>query len=119
MIEITFDSTVTGLKALVEEEGADFVYAKREGVCVYDGKPDCIVGRFLAAQGVPLERLKEADTGSFGSGLAAHSLMRDLGDEGVISYDGSARSLLSEVQHNQDQGLPWGVALSEALAYLN
>jgi hypothetical protein len=121
MIEITFDSAIDGLKALVEEQGEDFIYprAERDGSCVYvhEGKPDCIVGRFLAAQGVPLERLVKADTEGSGPGLAAGILLGRLSDEGTVYSGDGVKNLLDSIQYRQDRGEPWGAALAAVTEY--
>lgn len=119
MIEITFEDTKAGLKALVDEQGSDYVYPKRSygfssgEVCryVHEGKPDCIVGQFLAARGVPLEYLKEADTAYSGGGEPGDELLHSLARKEVINIDVKSISVLFEVQHLQDNGRTWGDAV--------
>jgi hypothetical protein len=83
---------------------------------VYNGQPDCIVGRFLASQGVPLERLAKADTSTFGGSTAAVTLLTQLRSEGFITYGDYVCTVLGQVQYSQDQGQPWGDAVDDALA---
>lgn len=126
-IEITRDDVRNGLKALVDVAGEDFVYVKKMNnsgspeACLYvhKGKADCIVGQFLAAQGVPLDRLAEADTFQFGGGQPASDLIECLVEEGVIKVDGGVLSGLAEAQYVQDAGAPWGDALKRAQRELN
>ncbi len=119
MIEITNDTVREGLTALVEEFGEDFVYSKGEdGLCRYvrNGQPDCIVGKFLAAQGVPVERLAESDGTRFGT--VADQLLGQLEGESVITVSDGARATLEAVQHYQDSGFNWGYSVENALDWL-
>jgi len=120
MIEITYADALAGLKVIVAEAGADFVYSKRgagetyDGRCVYvwDGEPDCIVGKYLAKVGVPIDRLRKAD--SMGFGEPARALLHDLEHQGMIDIEPDAIRLLQETQYHQDQGRTWGHSLSTA-----
>lgn len=114
MIEITTESVVKGLDALVAQEGEDFIYRKNAGACTYikNDAGDCIVGRYLVAQGVPVERLKEAD-GTL-SGVRAPALLRALKEEGVLDYEERAVAILDVAQDLQDTGETWGEAVSYA-----
>ena len=125
-INITADVVREGLTALVEQAGEDFVYKAPKGDggydrCVYvrDGKPDCIVGQFLANLGVPVERLQEADKG-ISSGSSAGQLLGELRNEGVITiaHDQNVVDALSEVQHRQDNKSTWGNSVESGLSYL-
>lgn len=114
MINITLDSVRTGLLALVEQEGEDFIYEKNNGFCTYtrEGSGDCLVGRFLIAEGVPVERLDVADRdGSY----RAPVLLRQLVDEGMITITEPALSILDIAQGGQDGGYTWGESVNYAL----
>jgi hypothetical protein len=121
-INITDDDIKNGLLALVIKEGEDFVYSKRDateesvGRCVYvhQGKPDCIVGQFLAGKGVPVERLEKADTG-FAFGQSAFGLLDALEFEKVISISRMGKEALLVAQSAQDRRETWGAALDKAL----
>lgn len=115
MINITADSVRQGLKALVEQEGEGFIYKKNSGSCTYTrkGKGDCLVGRFLVAQGVPVERLEIADRNRLG--LRASALFLQLVDEEVLTITGAASAMLAVAQDHQDDGFTWGESLSAAL----
>lgn len=115
MIDITLDSVRTGLLALVEQEGEDFIYEKNNGACTYtrQGKGDCLVGRFLIAEGVSVERLEAADRSAYG--LRAPALLRLLEDEGVITVTDPALGVLDIAQDFQDSGESWGRSVNYAL----
>ena len=120
MIEITKQSLIEGLEAIVAEYGADYVYpAKerrgrsedRECFYVHEGQPDCIVGKFLHSVGVPLERLQEADDSADASAM---TLLTELAWANVINADLGVRQALSVAQRWQDWGYTWGDALQRA-----
>jgi|SRR5882757_1231821 len=116
-IQITPGIVVAGLRDLVVLKGEDYVYEPDgRDRCDYvrSGEPSCIVGRFLANLGVPLERLEKADA-TYG-GISVGTLLEQLEEEGVIDrVSFRATQVLSKVQHRQDSGIPWGVAVQEAL----
>lgn len=117
MIEITYQSVVDGLSAIVAERGENFVYPRHTSWCVYvyAGRPDCGVGCFLDSVGVPLERLVEADLNDRGSGISASALLEQLKEEGIVSVDLEAARILNVFQERQDNGHTWGSALNIAL----
>lgn len=124
MIEITRHSAIQGLSALVEEKGEGFVYTQhtgREGTkqCryVHNGAADCMIGQFLAAQGIPLERLAEADKIYAWSGAPASELIDSLINEGLVIASDGATNVLAAAQFAQDGGMTWGEALREAISY--
>jgi len=119
MIEINIDQAIAGVKAVVAEYGHDHVYTKRlfghgssRCVYVYEGQPDCLVGKFLAAQGVSVEHLAAGDTGVFGS--AAENLLNYLAQARVLNTDTDTVMFLANLQYEQDKGSEWGVALRRA-----
>jgi len=119
MIEINIDQAIAGVKAIVAEYGHDYVYTKRpfghgasRCVYVYEGQPDCLVGKFLAAQGVSIEHLAEGDTARFGS--AAENLLDYLAQDRILGTDTETVVFLANLQYEQDQGSEWGVALRRA-----
>ena len=122
MIELTDSEVSTRLRALVVKEGEDFIYTPRRTgeygatKChyVYEGRPDCLVGRFLAESGVPLERLAEADNGKGGAGVCAGDLVTDLEEEGFLLVSDRALQALQAAQSSQDVGETWGTALRRA-----
>ncbi len=117
MIELNRSLVDTYLDEAVAEFGEDYVYSQGDyGSCDYvrDGAPSCLVGQVLAKAGVPLERLKEADQGQHGGGVAANDLIVGLGEEGVLSYDSQVIRLLFEAQYRQDSGYTWGASVQLA-----
>ena len=115
-ITLTIGTVTTGLWALVDEYGEDHVYQPHGMLtaCLYvhEGKPDCIVGKFLHAQGVPLERLERADQGP---AKGAWDLLDELEEEGLVETDRVVREVLANVQGLQDQRCKWGTAVRHAL----
>lgn len=121
MIHIAKTDVVYGLNTLVALKGEDYVYPQPEGICEYvrEGEPSCIVGRFLHAVGVPLERLAKADSETHGGGIAAYDLLRKLEVEGVVTFSGGdILHALAQAQLSQDDGRTWGFAVSRALQEL-
>lgn len=121
VIIITVASAHEGLKALVEEYGEEFVYQRNTDpdagpACAYvrGGEPSCLVGKFLANVGVPLERLERAD---YFGGDSARELLASLCDEGALQYEPRAGWMLSAAQNVQDSGCTWGEALKMAASY--
>lgn len=118
MTKIHIDSIVAEeiLRAAVAEKGEEYVYHNPEepGQCRYVvyGQPSCIVGDGLNRLGVSPGRLSGFD---FGDGVGVGSVLADLQDEGILTYTGKARIILSVAQSWQDDSSPWGHALSEAL----
>lgn len=115
MIEITLESAIEGVTAIVEEFGENYVYERPYGAsCLYvfDGQPSCIVGKFLAKVGVPLERLARADEAR---GVIARDLIGQLEYEDVIATDvPEVGRFLDVLQSEQDSGYHWGEALKLA-----
>lgn len=116
MIEITYESTLEGIKAIVDEAGEDFVYQQHRRLgpigCryVHDGKPDCIVGRFLASVGVPLDVLSEYE------GRGAEGVLESLQERSFLHFDDiRVRVFLRRLQKEQDAEETWGNALRAAL----
>ncbi len=130
-IVITVDDVRKGLTELVQEYGEDFRYTPKhksesdseQCLYVWNGEPDCIVGKFLHRMGVPLERLQKADSGP---GMSARELLHWLNLEGVVWSDlgGVSESeqkvayALDVAQSLQDDGSSWGVVLERTLARL-
>lgn len=117
MIELNRALIETFLDEAVNKFGEDYVYPKEGGLkCSYvrDGEPSCLVGQVLAAAGVPLARLVEADQDNFNSGTPAYDLLQELRSEGVIDFDLRSHVLLTEAQYSQDGLTPWGESVRRA-----
>lgn len=121
VITITKLSALGGLKALVEEHGEEFVYSQNISgpgpSCVYvrDGEGSCMVGKFLAAVGIPLERLALADAGG---GMTASELLYSLEDDGLIDFEPGLPFMLQATQNVQDLGRTWNEAYVAASRYI-
>jgi hypothetical protein len=103
------------LHAVVDEVGEDFIYRARTSndrtmlsgnscLYVYEGKPDCIVGKILHRMGVPLDVLSSHE------GSPATQLCRYLDED---DFDTSPLSddvvrILSVAQDSQDHGITYG-----------
>lgn len=116
MAEITVEGVKAELQKALEVRGEDYVYPKVDGYCNYvrDGEPSCLVGVVLHALGVPVERLEKADRFPVG-GKSAGALMRELDAEGwTIPHE--VRWIFANVQDEQDNGVPWGIAVNCAIS---
>lgn len=118
VVSLTFEEAEALLRRALGAKGADYVYEQvymplyEEKGCVYftdDGCPSCKIGHVLHYKGVTREDLEE--TGS-NSGTDVGNLVAD----GLLVIDLRTEALLSLVQEHQDQGMPWGEALEQALA---
>lgn len=106
---ITYEMAKDLLQRAVEERGEDYVYprASSPGGCVYfedDGTPSCIVGHVLAYLGYTKDDIEDFNDQSVGA----------VSDAAPMDFQ--ARWLLRDAQIRQDQGTPWGRAVSEAIA---
>lgn len=103
----------------------DHVYAQSplsdtaSPACLYvrDGKPDCLVGQWLAARGVPIDVLAVFDLPSDDvEDGGASSVVRHLDGRGLLALPTAPDALrdvlyyLDSVQGYQDLGTKWGEA---------
>ena len=125
----TVEETLAALKEAVAERGEDYTYqADRLSLseaCSYStvaGGDSCIVGNVLKRLTPDIfksiheyEWYNEED-GNFN--LHEQSIHSSMGRNNEIHmpFDGDAISLLLRAQNKQDQGLSWGLAVSEAAA---
>lgn len=103
------------LHAVVAEHGTDTVYMTRNGVgqlCryVYDGCPDCLVGRALALAGVTVDELAEMDC-AYPDGPNGINSVRL---PARLHLTRRAREVFAAAQAKQDGGYTWGEALAAA-----
>jgi hypothetical protein len=118
--------TVTKVKDLLAEavalKGADYVYTTPDGkqgsvdyqpTCLYvhGSRPGCIVGHVLNKAGVSLARLREEERND------ASNVLRNLRED--LAYEDGVSQLLQDAQGAQDEGVPWGEAVRQALASLD
>jgi hypothetical protein len=115
-IEIALDETKALLARAVKERGADYTYKMLtiadQSLCAYfdpvTKAPSCIVGQVLAYKGVTFDDMFAQDKNVYAS---AGTLI----DTKFIKADNETRALLEIVQSEQDAGMPWGLAVEEAL----
>jgi hypothetical protein len=115
-VKLTYDQAVDELFKAVKERGERFVYPEDwrddKFVCQYvrgpHAAPACIVGQVYYQLGVDLSPL----VGFFGNPLGAASKVG-------IELGGEAEELLCDVQRLQDDGTPWGEAVSKAIAAMS
>ena len=127
MKNVTYQQTLEAMRAAVEEKGEKYVYQRPKnphipgdklGSCLNtsaDGKePGCLVGNVFHRLGVPLEWLftPEIINNSAGGVISA------LRQREEYEFDEKSYKLLAEAQSLQDQGAPWGQALTNAISYV-
>jgi hypothetical protein len=115
MTDITYESALEALRAVVAEKVEGYVYPKVDGECLYshNGKPSCGVGYVLHRLGVDVKALENTTSNTDRFDRVANKL-RDLS---VITITQSAIDLLQDFQDRQDWGLTWSEALSGAIKY--
>lgn len=96
----------------VAQEQPEHVYERGEaGKCNYErnGQPSCIVGHAMHRLGVSVLDLREFDA-------AGDSAIQDIIETNPDMFDDDdnlGMELLAGVQGSQDQGVPWGLAVSQ------
>jgi len=103
---------LASLKKAVESKGAEYVYPKPGGACVYvsNGAPSCLVGHVVADLFPDkLEEVAQWDRDNEGD-TDFHSLQ----DAFQFPITPEAHLLLTTVQADQDMGVPWGAAVETA-----
>jgi len=118
MKDLTPAGLVEIIDEIVDEKGADYVYAAPEearGLCVYtapDGTPSCIVGRVIArVEPELLEHINSKEWGERddGSLLPNEMTVFNLAGDGILNFnDRNLLWMLSEAQHMQDGGKSYG-----------
>jgi hypothetical protein len=113
--EVEMLSALRNMKQIVTEAGEDYVYRARletpvGKACVYlwEGIPDCLVGRILSRMGVSMKTL--SDMGTIGIGAAAVS---------HLTLSRYTVDVLAFAQQYQDSKYTWGQCLDFALKYAN
>ena len=134
MTLIDYDAAVQAMRDQIAKKGEDYVYTKVKGGdgntigCTYyhpdkAGRyvmPGCIIGHWLRDVGYPSLKsltlgLDLDDSVNGSSAWMLVSRMHQTGSAG-IKFTIKAREFLHAVQCNQDDGMPWGQALQEAMA---
>jgi hypothetical protein len=114
MAEIRIDATraIELLREVVAESGEDYRYELIETpygpVCHYahDDAPSCLVGHALHRAGVTVEQLASLD--KHDNHIASVELPAE------VEITDEAQDVFAVAQDTQDDGKPWGVALSVA-----
>lgn len=116
MKTITIKDVVESTEKIVKGK-AGFVYPRASaswkvaGNCtyVYRNRPDCLIGRILADQGVPVETLKKLDTALEGSSVSFDSMdSLNILRKAKFKFDDKAVDAMATMQAEQDMGNPWG-----------
>lgn len=108
---VDFEDAKSGVRAVIDRVGEDFVYTPIDYICQYinkDGSPSCLVGHYLIDLEVPVSVLEENNYLEFET-LVERGIL-DL----WVTFTESAVSALNNAQYNQDFGLTWGTAFIEA-----
>lgn len=132
-LTITAQMVVIGLLDILDRFGHDHVATKPGGGsgCIYAVKnesnalvPVCIVGQFFSDLGIlaallinpndPEDGVMCANPANFGA-MGADDLGAALRARG-IALDGHARRILRKAQSEQDNGVPWGIAVETAFS---
>lgn len=121
---ITKRDVIKGLHSIVEELGPDYTYDHRgdNNACEYarydveKGKhyPSCLVGRYLAKEGIKPKTLAELDgiaDSAFGGDDVVSYLATNLG----ITFTRKASRLLDRAQSDQDGGVKYGDILARSV----
>jgi len=108
-ITLEFDETKALLQEVVDERGEDFIFGDE---CQYqkNGVPSCLVGRVLAKKGASMDLLYAADHLASGD-----STVGAVVSSGLIATDQRTAFLLGQAQALQDDRVPYGFVLREAL----
>lgn len=115
---ITDMDVVAAMADIVAEVGPDFRYETRRNevtklqTCfyVYQGKPDCLVGRILHKLGMSLEALQEWEF--IGADVMLDSTTPS--ESGVPETTRNAKRLLVRAQFDSDAGTSWSSILLRA-----
>lgn len=117
MRTLNFNDTVEAVREIIGSVGADFAYSDSEAyeeleACVYayDGKPSCIVGRFLVeSEGYSTSTLADNE------GVNAQGILEALGYNMLDDQTSLASCWLLRLQEQQDRlGTTWGDAFDAA-----
>jgi len=117
MKKVTYEAVLSALTEVVAAEVPEYSYEPKEGeegtrcFYVWEGQPDCGVGRALHKLGVPLEALSEHE------GVGAQSLLDHLELDEVIATDEQSKYMLRAFQRRQDVGVTWREALKTATTW--
>lgn len=129
MLHIDLEKAKALVNESIEARGADFVYEKEGNSCLYvhnveqawdpeteeytrtfdNATPGCLVGDALKRGGIPIEAM-----GGAYNDAASGELLSKLEIKEFLTYTDGAAAFFSNAQESQDNGAPWGRAVSEA-----
>jgi hypothetical protein len=112
-IRLTVPLVLDAMRAVVAEQGPDFVYQPppEDGLCVnaVNGAPSCLIGHVLHRLGVPVALLERWPT------APVWELLAHLKAELIVTADSDVADVLGTAQDVQDAGDgTWGEALTAA-----
>lgn len=115
-IHIDYDTAELRLRQAVLEKGTAYVFnnspdSSPDDYWYFDpetGAPGCIVGHVLAYEGLTIE-----DLGNNNVSLGISALVGRITDR--LTCDPRALTLLGAAQAYQDEAVPWGDAVTEAV----
>lgn len=116
MKTIEYADALRALNEAVKAKGYKYVYPRTErsaNYCynIWNGQPDCIVGTALVWLGVPIEWFEaEPSRENDDVGDVCKALLLD----GKFEFTEDAKDLLGQAQTHQDNGIPWGEAVTLA-----
>lgn len=115
MKTIEYGDALRALNQAVADKGYGYVYPRADrpgGFCynVWEGNPDCIVGHALVWLGVPVQWFEQGSRAND----AAYEACSNLFVSDMFNLTDEARELLGDVQRLQDEGVPWGEAVTRA-----
>jgi hypothetical protein len=117
-IEVTLDEAKQYLADAVQKKGPKYVYQNVKGTnghdtCAYfdpeTRAPSCIVGHVLASKGLTMDRLH-------GRERNLYTDVQGLIDGEILEVDNETQALLTIAQEKQDEGVPWGESVKDALS---
>ena len=106
MERLTFNQVKEDLLDIIKEVSEDYVYQTGpEGTCEYyrNGKPSCLVGHVLDRHPESVKEIHE--------GVGIDGLVRGV----QVSATSKATELMEWVQTDQDNGIPWHIAVHSNL----
>jgi hypothetical protein len=92
---------------IIAQEGENYRYVTPEDgdtcLYVYEGRPSCLIGRYLVSLGIPVEAFADIE-GKSVDDLFAANVFEPYG----VTADYYAAAAMGGVQNHQDMGQTWG-----------
>lgn len=119
MREVRVAEALELLDRAVAAKGGDYIYEwiwtpETGSACLnfHEGQPSCLIGHVLSYLGVTPDMV----VGRNGHGVWVVS--RFLCDQGIVRFSPLAEAALSKAQEAQDNGDPWGRAVTLAKTFV-